>query len=80
MAQQDVAPVRLNRAYCRKRSEHVNKASKPYVKGGKVGYDVPGSAHKANNEYSIDKEEHLFNTSALSKVVSKTSRYILCQA
>lgn len=27
-----------------------------------VGYDVPGSAH---NEYSIDKEEHLFNTSAL---------------
>lgn len=21
-----------------------------------VGYDVPGSAHKANNEYSIDEE------------------------
>lgn len=29
---------------------------------------------------TIDKEEHLFNTSALSTVVSKTSRYIVCQA
>lgn len=32
-----------------------------------VGYDVPGSAHKANNEYTIDKEEYLFNTRALQQ-------------
>lgn len=30
-----------------------------------VGYDVPGSAHKANNENFFDEEEDLFNTSAL---------------
>lgn len=46
-------------------TRHRNHMSK------EVGYDVPGGAHKANNEYTIDKEEHLFNTSALSKVGSE---------
>lgn len=41
-------------------TRHRNHLSK------EVGYDVPSSAHKANNEYSIDKEEHLSKTALCS--------------